>query len=109
MVSKTEKDFKSDREALIRIRLKGFLNVLSRGRAIHSGDKRFWTIMSDAVDVIYGGLEPVLKAKWCDSSPVALSDKTVKVLNELTACLTGSSIIGFSQLSVLGSPPTRWT
>ena len=55
MASKTEmeqidarltklEDFKSDQEALTRIRLEGFLNVLACGRAIDSGDKRFWTM-----------------------------------------------------------------
>ena len=56
-------DFMSDQEALTRIRLKGFFSVLSRGRAIYTGDKRFWTMKADAVDLFYSSLEPVLKAK----------------------------------------------
>ena len=53
-------DFMSDQEALTRIRLQGFLNVLSRGRAIYSWDKRFWSMKADAVDLFYSGLELVL-------------------------------------------------
>ena len=57
-------DFKSDQEALTRFRLKGFINVLSRGRAIDLGDKKFWAMKSEALDLLFSSLEPVLKAKW---------------------------------------------
>ena len=85
-------DFKSDQEALTRIRLKGFLNVLACGRAIDSGDKRFWTMKEDAADLVYSGLEPV---KWRDLSPEALAEKTTKVLNEMSACLLERALVGF--------------
>ena len=112
MASKTEmeqiearltklEDFKSDQEALTRIRLKGFQGLLARGRAIDTGDKRFWTMKQDAVDLVYSCLEPVLKSKWGDLAPEALAEKLTKVLNEMSSCLLEGALVGFFPV---GSP-----
>ena len=62
VVERIEKleDFKSEQEALTRVRVKGVPALLGEAKVLESGSKEFWRLKARVGELVWNHLEPLL-------------------------------------------------
>ena len=62
VVERIEKleDFKSEQEALTRVRVTGVPALLEEAKALESGSKEFWRLKARVGELVWNHLEPLL-------------------------------------------------
>ena len=53
-------DFRSEYEALNRVRIKGFHELLEEAKLLQTGSKEFWRLKAKLFDLLWQKLEPVM-------------------------------------------------
>ena len=89
-------DFRSEYEALNRVRLKGLHELIEEAKLFQASSKEFWRLKAKLKDLLWKKLEPVM-------SQVLEGEQLAGAKSELAQCPSGRPCRRLSGSGVLGS------